>query len=88
MLVYNLLKSLVLALNTVFAYMPDGSHLPNFFGVDTDYYFSLGVSYLHLLAVIFPPLTVIAEGAVVYLSWLLIKLGLRVFLGDRVPVHH
>jgi hypothetical protein len=86
MIVYNLLKSLVEAMNTVFAYLPRGTSLPTFFGVDLDYYFSLGMAYAHILANIFPFLNTVLVAAGVYLGWTLTKIGLKTFLGSRTPI--
>ena len=85
MLFYNILKSLVDAMNVVFAYMPDGRTLPIILGVDIDNIFSTGIAYVRLLAAIFPPFTTLMVCASVYLTWRLIVLGLKVALGSRAP---
>lgn len=85
MLLYNLLDQLVKTMNIIFAYLPDGSRLPIFGGVDTDAIFYSGIQYVRLLARIFPFLTTMMMAAGVYLSWRVIMLGLKVALGSRVP---
>lgn len=87
MLIYNLLLSLVKMMNIAFAYVPQATKLPTFFGIDLDYYLGIGVSGYKLLMAIFPPFQTILTAAVVYLGWRLILLGLKVFLGSRLPAH-
>jgi hypothetical protein len=85
MLLYTLLKALVDSANVVFGYLPDGSQLPTWFGVNLDYLFASGIDYIKLLAQIFPPFITIMIASSIYLTWRIILLGLKVVLGSRVP---
>lgn len=87
MITYYILDTLIGAINSVFAYLPSGSALPSFFGINLDEIFYSGVQYFRLLTNIFPPFSVIAIAATTYLGWRLVLIGIRVFLGSRTPAH-
>ena len=85
MIITFLLTLVALILNTVFSWLPVATALPTMGGVNLDYYVSTAFGYFHFLTQIFPPLAVVADAALAYLTWRVIVLGLKMALGHRTP---
>lgn len=86
MIISLLINLVLLIFGSLFSFLPVVTALPTIGGIDLDYYVRTGVGYFNFLASIFPPLTVVASAAIIYLTWKLVMLGLKLILGHRSPV--
>ncbi len=86
MIIAVLINIVLLIFSTLLGWLPDALVLPTSGGVNLDTYIASGIGYFHGLVGVFPPLGVISSAAIIYLTWKLIVLALKVILGHRVPV--
>ena len=86
MIIALIINIVLLIFGSLFSFLPVVIKLPTIGIIDLDYYFTTGVGYFKFLTQIFPPFEIIAQCAIIYLTWKLTVLGLRVILGHRTPV--
>jgi hypothetical protein len=88
MIVALIINIILLIVTTLLSWLPDALTLPTIGNVNIDTSFANGVGYVHYLGEIFPPLTTILTAAIIYLSFKVVMILLKVFLGSRAPNTH
>jgi len=83
MIIQLLLQILISGLNVIFGWLPDASTLP--FGIDE--ILVDGVGQFKALMALIPPLETVFTAFMIYLSFRLGLILLKVFLGNRTPQH-
>jgi len=84
MIIQLILHILVSAVNVIFSWLPEVNELP--WGIDS--VLVDAVSQFKAVAVYIPPLTVVLGAFMTYVSFRLTLIVVKLFMGNRTPMHH
>lgn len=84
MIINLLLNVVVLFLGALFSWLPEITVLPQIGGFDIDAYLILGMGYIATIGEAFWFLPIIFTGFLFIMGYFVIKMVIRLFLGNRV----